>query len=198
MTQSKRRANKDEGFTLIEIVFVLILLFIISTVTLMVVSRSGTLSTEPLIAEADGLKASLRYAQIQSLNENASPLNALANWGWGISFSADGTSYTLYQNWSAATDTNGNPIMIPVKNQGRNPFDLFSDPDTALCPKNCHKMNSNVKITSGAGTTVTFNKWGSPIDGAGSPLTNNITLTLTETGQPPSTILITKNTGFIP
>ncbi len=192
MIQSKRRSNTDKGFTLIEIVLVLVLLFIISIVTTMVVSTSGTFGTAPLTTETDGLKASLRYAQIQSLNENASPLNASANWGWGINFASDGTSYTLYKNWSAATDTNGNPIMIPVKNQG-----LFSDPDTALCPKNCHKMNSKVTITSGSGTTVTFDKWGIPIDGSGIALLANIEIMLTQ-GTETNTITITKNTGFIP
>ena len=83
--------------------------------------------------------------------------------------------------------------MIPVKNQGS----PFSDPDTALCPKNCHKMNSKVTITSGSGTTVTFDKWGIPIDGSGIALLANIEIMLTQ-GTETNTITITKNTGFIP
>jgi Tfp pilus assembly major pilin PilA len=196
MTQSKRRANKDEGFTLIEIVLVLVVLFIISAVTLMVVNANKTMGSEPLIAETDGLIASLRYAQIQSLNENAS-----AN--WGINFASDSTSYTLYKNGLAATDTNGNPIMIPVKKFSK-PTDIFRpfyDPDTPSCPKNCHKMDSKVTITSGSGTTVTFDKWGIPVDGTGVALLVNMEIKLSQGTDPnrtETTITITRNTGFIP
>jgi len=196
MREFKTKAGRDKGFTLIEIVSVLALVLIMSIVTLMVVSRSGTLGTEPLIAETDGLKASLRYAQIQSLNENAS-----AN--WGINFASDGTAYTLYKNGLAATDTNGNPIMIPVKKFSK-PTDIFRpfyDPDTPSCPKNCHKMDSKVTITSGSGTTVTFDKWGIPVDGSGGALLANIEIKLSQgtgTNKTDTTTTITKNTGFIP
>jgi prepilin-type N-terminal cleavage/methylation domain-containing protein len=195
MRQSKRKVNKDKGFTLIEITIVLVLLCTIATVVSMRVWQSGTLGTEPLLVETDGLKASLRYAQIQSLNENDS-----AN--WGINFAHDGTSYTLYKNGSAATNRDGAPIMIPVKNRGRNPNDPFYDPDTGSCPRNCHKMNRNVKIESGSegwaiGTTLTFDKWGTPLDSTNVPLQRNVVIILSQ-GTVTSQITVTKNTGFIP
>ena len=196
MRESKRRANTDRGFTLVEIVMVLVLVFIISVVTTIVVSRNKILGSEPLIAETDGLKSSLRYAQIQSLNENAA-----AN--WGINFASDGTSYTLYKNGSPATDGNANPIMIPVKKESKlsDIFDPFYDPNIASCPNNCHKMDSKVTITSGSGTTVTFDKWGIPVDGSGVALLANIEIKLSQGTDPnrtENTITITKNTGFIP
>ena len=190
MRQSKREVNKDKGFTLIEMTIVLVLLCTIAVVVSMRVWESGALGTEPLLAETDGLKASLRYAQIQSINENDS-----AN--WGINFAHDGSSYTLYKNGSAATNRDGAPIMIPVKNQGRNPNDPFYDPDTGLCPKNCHKMNRNVHITRGFGTTVTFDNRGIPSDVSNAPLQANMEIWLTQ-GTATNKIIITKNTGFIP
>jgi prepilin-type N-terminal cleavage/methylation domain-containing protein len=60
-----------------------------------------------------------------------------------------------------------------------------------------HALSSKVTLSSGVGTTVLFNDWGVPVDGAGSPLSSNTTITLTQSGQT-STITITKNTGYIP
>jgi hypothetical protein len=52
-------------------------------------------------------------------------------------------------------------------------------------------------ITTGAGTTVSFDKWGRPVDNGGNPLTTNINIVLSS-GSGSSTFTITKNTGFIP
>jgi prepilin-type N-terminal cleavage/methylation domain-containing protein len=167
----KRLALKNQGFTMIEIVAVLVVLLIVSTV---VISRYTTTGTNELMVETDGLKASLRYAQIQSLNDDTAT--------WGIYF-PNNTSYTLYKNGAAAS------VMIPVKI-----LDTLKDPT----PNNTHKLQGNVEIAVVFGTTINFNKWGSPIDGSGNPLNNDITITLTKSGQPPSFITITKNTGYIP
>jgi len=156
---------------MIEIVAVLVVLFIMSTI---VMSRYTTTGTNELIVETDGLKASLRYAQIQALNDDT------INPGWGIHFPND-TSYILYKNGSPAVDINGNPLMIPVKDP-----DPVKDPP----PNNTHALQGNVRITSGVGTTVAFDRWGSP--GAAT-----ISITL-QRGAENSTITITRNTGFIP
>jgi MSHA pilin protein MshC len=158
-------AHKNQGFTMIEIVIVLVVLFIVSAV---VVSRFTTTGVNELMVETDALKSSLRYAQIQSLNDDAITL------GWGIHF-PNNTSYILYKNGAPAG------VMIPVKDP-----DPVKDPP----PKNTHSLQGNVRITSGVGTTVTFNRWGSP--GTGS-----ISITL-QRGTENSTITITRNTGFIP
>ena len=158
-------AHKNRGFTMIEIVIVLVVLFIVSAV---VMSRYTTTGTHELMAETDALKSSLRYAQIQSLNDDTITL------GWGIYF-PNNTSYILYKNGAPAG------VMIPVKDP-----DPVKDPP----PNNTHTLQGNVRITSGVGTTVAFNKWGSP--GTGS-----ISITL-QRGAENSTITITRNTGFIP
>ncbi|MDD5435834.1 MAG: prepilin-type N-terminal cleavage/methylation domain-containing protein [Nitrospira sp.] len=79
---------------------------------------------------------------------------------WGINFSS--TSYTLLKNGITAT-TN-----LPNE----------SSPT--------HNLQSGLSITSGAGSTVSFDNWGSP--GTSDKL---ITLSGSQT------ITVTKNTGFI-
>jgi MSHA pilin protein MshC len=171
----KRLASKNLGFTMIEIGAVLVVLFIVSAV---VMSRYTTTGTNELIVETDGLKASLRYAQIQALSDDTAT--------WGI-YLPNNNTYRLYKNNADASS-----VMIPVKNPAA------GDPVSIACPKNCHSLQGNVQLSSGVGTTVTFNRWGSPVDGSGNPLNGNITLTLTKSGQPPRSITVTKNTGYIP
>lgn len=160
------------GFTMIEIVVVLIVLFIVSAV---VISRYTMTGTNELMAETDALKASLRFAVIQSLNDDT------LTTGWGIYF-PNATSYTLYKNGAAAT------VAIPAK---------YPDPAKDPPPNNTHTLQGNVRITSGVGLTVAFDRWGRPIDGSGNPLTADISLTLVQ-GTQASSITVTKNTGFIP
>jgi len=159
---------------MIEIVIVLVVLFIVSAV---VMSRYTATGTHELMAETDALKSSLRFAQIQSLNDDTITSSAA---GWGIHIPND-TSYTLYKNGFPAVDKNGLPLMIPVKDP-----DPVKDPP----PKNTHSLQGNVRITSGVGTTVAFDRWGSPG-------TATISITL-QRGAENSTITITRNTGFIP
>ena len=83
---------------------------------------------------------------------------------WGIHL-ADANSYTLYKNNAQATD------ILPG--------------ETAQT----HTFPTGVSVTSGVGTTVNFDKWGSP-----GPTT--LTITLTQ-GAESSNITITKNTGYI-
>ena len=83
---------------------------------------------------------------------------------WGIHL-ADANSYILYKNNAQATD------ILPG--------------ETAQT----HTFPKEVSVTSGVGTTVNFDKWGSP-----GPTT--LTITLTQ-GAESSNITITKNTGYI-
>lgn len=94
MRQSKRRANRDKGFTMIEIVVVLVVLFIMSAVLM---SRYVTTATNVLMIETDGLKTSLRYAQSKAMNDtvDTAPL------GWGIF--PNSALYTLVKNNITAT-----------------------------------------------------------------------------------------------
>ena len=77
----------SNGFTLLEVICVLLLIGIVTTVVL---SRTMDHSVE-LIAEMEVLKGHLRYAQARAMNSNQS---------WGINFS--GSSYTLEEDGAAS------------------------------------------------------------------------------------------------
>ena len=83
---------------------------------------------------------------------------------WGIAFVAN--AYTLLRNG------------VPA------PYDL-PGADSVV-----HNLPGGISITLGAGTTVTFDQWGSP-----GPANRTITLS---SGMDSRTIPITGNTGFIP
>jgi type II secretory pathway pseudopilin PulG len=174
MRQSKRKANKDEGFTMIEMIFVLIVLFIMAAVF---VSRYVTPGSNELMIETDGLKTSLRYAQIKAMNDtvDTAPL------GWGIF--PNSTSYTLVKNNITATSN------LP----GEKPPTVLG----VYSPTHTFAAGVTVAVTAGGVATVAFNEWGTPIDAAGIPVRGDITLTLTKSGETPVNITVTRNTGFI-
>jgi len=139
------------GFTMIEVIVVLIIIAILAPI---VVSRFSTDNTT-LVAQTDILKSHLRYAQIRAMNDTVT---------WGINIEA--SQYSLYQNNVLATKA------LPGDNSAT------------------HPLTDGVTISSGV-QTVTFNEWGSPVS---DPLPIN----LSQPGQTPIPITITKNTGYIP
>ncbi|MGO9139495.1 MAG: prepilin-type N-terminal cleavage/methylation domain-containing protein [Syntrophales bacterium] len=183
MRQSKRKASKDKGFTMMELLVVFVVLLIFTTVVYSTYEYSGTV-TDKLIAEMDGLKASLRFAQMHAFNDDTATVAQ-----WGIYF-PNNTSYKLYKNNADAS------VMIPVKGQTYYPGDQV----TSACPKNCHQLSGNVQITSGM-PIINFDKWGRPLDGSGNLTTQDtmITLSVITQGQVTDThtFKISKNTGFI-
>jgi prepilin-type N-terminal cleavage/methylation domain-containing protein len=174
MRQSKRQTSKDKGFTMIEMVFVLVVLFIMGAVFM---SRYVSTGTNELMIETDGLKTSLRYAQMRAMNDtvDTAPL------GWGIF--PNSTSYTLVRNnITAISNLPGEkPPTVPG---------VYS-------PTHTFATGVTVVVTAGGVTTVAFNEWGTPIDASGIPVNGNIRLTLTKSGETPTNITVTRNTGFI-
>jgi MSHA pilin protein MshC len=106
MSLFHKKAADNRGFTLIEVIAVLIILGIIAAV---VVSR-GMSSQNDLITQADIVKTHLRFAQLKALADDSTSTST-----WGIAFS--GTSYTLYNNGVAASinlpGDNGNSHTFP-------------------------------------------------------------------------------------
>ena len=82
----RNRLKSNKGFTLIEVVAVLIILGILAAVA---ISRGIDTRDVSLQAEVDTLKAHLRYAQYLALND-ISPVK------WGIQIT--GQTYTLVRN----------------------------------------------------------------------------------------------------
>lgn len=148
------------GFTLIEVIAVLIIIGVIAAVSL---SRVASTKYHEVVSEAALLKTNLRYAQLRALSDASTALGGNAN-TWGLSLSAG--SYTLQRNGAQA------PSNLPGENSPTRTFP------------------GGVSLTSGAGTTVTYDVWGSPG-------TSTIALTLSD-GTSPHAITITRNTGFIP
>jgi prepilin-type N-terminal cleavage/methylation domain-containing protein len=136
MRQFKRKANKDRGFTMIEIVVVLIVLFILSAA---VISRYTQAYSNELMAETDGLKANLRYAQIKAMSDTLQP-NGNPRWEFAIT---SATSYTLYRRGDDG-------VRVPVNLPGEAP------------PAPAHGLKAGVMLTSGVGLVITFDDWGSP------------------------------------
>ena len=91
-------------------------------------------------------------------------MNGDENETWGIHL-ADAKNYIIYKNNAQATD------ILPG--------------ETAQT----HTFPTEVSVTSGVGTTVNFDSWGSPVAGAQ-------TITLTQATST-SSITVTKNTGYI-
>ncbi len=88
-TQFKQRSLMGtSGFTLIEVVVVLLLLGIMTAF----VAMNATEHNSELIARTEVLKSHLRYAQMKSMSSNAV---------WGIS--ASGNNYWLFTGGSTAT-----------------------------------------------------------------------------------------------
>ena len=135
MRQSKRKANKDKGFTMIEIVVVLI----ISAIFIATVIYKYTVVNTDVPNEIEILKSSIRFAQTRALND------AVDNNTWGLNFTSGGTSYSLVYNGVTMPSVN-----LPGE-CGNIPMVCISTPT--------HHLPSGMTITGGA---VSFNQWGSP------------------------------------
>jgi MSHA pilin protein MshC len=99
MKRACKHHISDSGFTMIEMVMVLIVMAIVIT---FIMSRATTIDNE-LINQAEILKSHLRHAQIKAMNETTVP--------WGIRIPNAG-SYILYRNNAVATD------MLPGEKPG--------------------------------------------------------------------------------
>jgi prepilin-type N-terminal cleavage/methylation domain-containing protein len=101
--QKTSAAHKDHGFTILEVIAVLIILGIITAI---VVNRMSGNVTE-LLAQTDVIKSHLRYAQSRAMNSNMA---------WGIYF--NNNSYWLYKNGNIADKValpgeDSNDIILP-------------------------------------------------------------------------------------
>lgn len=95
MKKIARQAAGKTGFTMVEIIAVLLILGIVAAV---VVSRMDSTGSYDLSSQAEVIKGHLRYAQTRAMNSNQV---------WGINFSSS-TAYSLFQNGSTA-----NRVILP-------------------------------------------------------------------------------------
>jgi len=160
----KYSGRHDRGFTMIEIIIVLLLICIIG-VAVTIPSVYST-SDYNLTSQTEVIKSHLRYAQARAMNTDVV---------WGINFSTP-TSYFLFKE----SPTEVNKMFLPGENSN------------TISP-----IPGGIIVTTG---TVYFDSWGMPYNVAPSPSANSITINIPVSlgGSPPETIIITKNTGFIP
>jgi prepilin-type N-terminal cleavage/methylation domain-containing protein len=103
----KSRRGNNGGFTLIEIIAVLVIIAIISAV---VISRGTVTNDAKLQAEVDTLKGHLRYAQTLAMND-------LPETKWGINLG--GSSYTLVRVGTTGTTS---PFNLPNESSATHSF----------------------------------------------------------------------------
>jgi prepilin-type N-terminal cleavage/methylation domain-containing protein len=164
--------KKENGFTLIEIIAILVILGILVATA---VSRSTNFDAE-VFTGADALENHLRYAQTMAMNHNPQAGETV----WGIS--CDGSKYGLFQG----TDTT-NYIRLPDDEH-------YIDNDRTI-------NLGRKKITVGS-FTVFFDNYGIPYSSytnstTNTPLSASLTITVSG-GSSSKNITVTPQTGFIP
>jgi prepilin-type N-terminal cleavage/methylation domain-containing protein len=136
----KGRLGNNRGFTLIEIIAVLVILAIIAAV---VVSRGFSTDTYTLKGTTEVIKTHLRYAQTRAMSTNAV---------WGINFDTTKT-YFLFKNGSTANRVilpgqDSNIVTLPT-NAPSVPsgvlvsFDLFGKPSSGGKPDDRRFLRRN-------------------------------------------------------
>jgi len=164
--------QRIRGFTIIEVVTVLMLIAIISVI---VVSRSTSATTYALLSQIEVLKTDLRFAQTRAIHSGTR---------WGVKFggsrSFDGRAYSNY--WLFKGTAFDAPVAFPSKGDGRYTVVFGDDHTLGLWP---------LAVTTEG--VVIFDRRGRPVDSAGNPLAADMVITIANGDD----IIITKNTGYI-
>ncbi|CAB1075054.1 hypothetical protein D1AOALGA4SA_2874 [Olavius algarvensis Delta 1 endosymbiont] len=95
----------DHGFTLIEIVVVLVLVSIVATT---VFTRSITTDQINLNAQTEVVKSHIRYAQSLAMKRSEN---------WGIF--GNSSEYWLFGPWVSPTEVSSNPVRLPGQNSNK-------------------------------------------------------------------------------
>ncbi len=169
--------NKN-GFTLFEVITVLAILVIISTV---IISQSGSFSTD-VGSQTDILRGHLRHAQ--ALGMSGSDSSDV----FGIK--CDTAFYWMFKGTDP--DVPANIIMLPDDQQ----YNTNNDGKLDLAEK---------KIAIGTAFTVFFDERGIPYsaytnEATNTPYAADLAINVTPAGEaaPVETITVTQHTGFIP
>jgi prepilin-type N-terminal cleavage/methylation domain-containing protein len=168
-------SNKyNNGFTLIEVIAVLIILGIISAVAY---SRSTNMEAS-LYSETEVIKTHLRYAQTQAMNKTDAATSTSPVLFWGVKCS--GGNYWLFEGTSP--DAVANIRILPDNAAGSGNKVVLSTKKVAL-----------------SDFTVFFDGRGVPYSTTSSVLSAAQTITVTSTASSATrTITITPLTGYIP
>jgi prepilin-type N-terminal cleavage/methylation domain-containing protein len=160
--------NKNAGFTIIEIVVVLILMSIIAAFAI----GRGRVTSADLKVQTEVLKSRLRYAQARAINDNVH---------WGIQTDNSGGRYWLFR-YDAAAATPLAKINLP--GEQANTVNLAAQSIT---------MSPGTYVFDDRGIPY-FALYSATPPGAKITANQNVILSK---GADHYTITITKNTGFI-
>jgi MSHA pilin protein MshC len=149
MGQARNPKSGIQGFTMIEIIAVLLILAIVAAV---VVSRMGDTVTYDLTSQLDVVRSHLRLAQARATG-SSSP--------WGINF-ATATTYYLFEGTGSTTpvrlpDEENDIVDLAAKQSGltigsapqRITFDAYGSPGTATITVST--SGGNITITKNTG-----------------------------------------------
>lgn len=165
--QALMTIKSNAGFTIIEIVVVLIVMSIIAAFAI----GRGRVTSADLKVQTEVLKSRLRHAQARAMNDNLP---------WGIQTDSTGGSYWLFRY---DTDTNTlTTIKLPGENA--NTVDLAAEG---------MRMTTGTYSFDDRGIPHYALYSGTP---PGAPITEDRSIALSK-GSDNYTVTITKNTGFI-
>lgn len=168
MAHRKNNKKLQSGFTLIEVIAVLVIIAVLAAVA---VSRVISTKEVSAITEAEILKMHLRYAQMRALSYDTA---------WGIDISSN-NSYTLKQYKNEDDDgavTVTSPYNLPNENSATHTFPqgiTATGSNVIFDEWGCPVDESGSPITDEKALKITVSNGGGTID-----------------------INIKKNTGFIP
>jgi MSHA pilin protein MshC len=165
-----------KGFTLIEVVAILVILGIVAAV---VVSR-GVPTQHNLIAATDTLTSHLRLAQARAMSTSIDSVDPSV---WGVRFISTTQYHLFYCNTASTCD--------PANAANQTAFPSADSIIMDLAPK-------RVQVTNGA-VILAFNRFGTPYTDASltTILVSQLTLTLKDNNGNTRTINITPQTGMI-
>lgn len=141
--------KREKGFTLIEVVAVLILFAIISAV---VVSSMTSTAEVDIKAKAEALKNHIRYVQMRAMNADADTSTCSAS--FGISMSAN--SYFMFRNCDKTRKVSlpgADTLDVPLTNATLSPsadvtFDTWGRPCSDLYGSTLYTVNQDFAFGS--------------------------------------------------
>lgn len=164
----KGLSRNNSGFTLIEIIAVMVIIAIVAAVA---ISRGGSTAEATLKSAAEALKSHIRFAQMKALNSDA------PNCAASVIMVISSESYLMRSVTNTCADTTNAVLPGAESSSGVN-------------------LPSGMTVTTASFSFDRWGRPCSDLSGT-TLAPANIDLTLNYAGLPPENIKITKNTGFV-
>jgi len=145
----KNRLKNNGGFTLIEMIAVLIILAIIAAVA---VTR-GMSTQNDLYPQADTVKTHLRFAQMKALNDDVNTWSmAFTSHSYSLSCAGSNCPSPTIQLPSESSNTHNFPSDVTVSSAITITFDRWGSPGGSNAVVNLTQGSQTIAITVGANT----------------------------------------------